>query len=137
MQKLRILWMILKRTHTTKIAFTYFIAFFIVAILIQMVEPDISTYGDSLWYCYVATATIGFGDVVAVTALGRILTVYISIHATLFLAIIPAVIVSYYLEVVHRREKESASLILDKLEHLPEMSGEELQEIADRVKKIK
>lgn len=137
MQKLRILWMILKRTHTTKIACSYIIAFFVVALVIQMVEPGISTYGESLWYCYVATATIGFGDIVAVTIIGRILTIYISLHATLFLAIIPAVIVSYYLEVVHRRERESASVILDKLEHLPDMSREELQQIADKVKQIK
>jgi voltage-gated potassium channel len=50
---------------------------------------------------------------------------------------IPAIVVSYYLEVVHRREKESISVILDKLEHLPEMSKEELQAISDKIKKIK
>lgn len=137
MKRLRILYTVLKRTNTIKIAVSYFIAFFVAAIFIQMSEPDIDTYGESLWYCYVAAATIGFGDIVAVTAIGRILTVYISLHATLFLAVIPAVIISYYMEVVHRREKESATLLLDKLEHLPELSKEELQQISDKVKKIK
>ena len=137
MHNIRVLWMILKRTHTTKIAFSYVILFFVVAALIQVVEPAISSYGESLWYCYVACATIGFGDFAAVTAIGRILTVFISLHATLFLAMIPAIVVSYYLEVVHRREKESVSVILDKLEHLPEMSKEELQAISDKIKKIK
>ena len=129
--------MILKRTHTTKVAVSFLISFFVCAAFIQIAEPGIATYGESLWYCYVAIATIGFGDFVAVTAIGRILTVFISLHATLFLAIIPAVLVSYYMEVIHRREKESASIILDKLEHLPEMSKEELQQIADKVKRIK
>ena len=50
---------------------------------------------------------------------------------------IPAILVSYYMEVIHRREKESITLFMDKLEHLPEMSKEELQEIADKIKKIK
>ncbi len=137
MRNFRIFKMILKRTHTSKIAVSFFICFFVCAALIQIVEPGITTYGESLWYSYVAVATIGFGDFTAVTAIGRILTVFISIHATVFLAIIPAVIVSYYMEVVHRREQESTSIILDKLEHLPEMSKEELQKIADNVRKIK
>ena len=137
MRTLRILWMILKRTHTIKICISFAICFFVCAAIIQGVEPDINTYGESLWYCYVACATIGFGDFAAVTAIGRILTVFISLHATLFLAMIPAIVVSYYLEVVHRREKESISVILDKLEHLPEMSKEELQAISDKIKKIK
>lgn len=133
----RIFRMILKRTHTGKIALSFIICFFVCAALIQIAEPSITTYGESLWYSYVAVATIGFGDFAAVTAIGRILTVFISLHATLFLAIIPAIFVSYYMEVIHRREKESVSVMLDKLEHLPEMSKEELQAIADKIKKIK
>jgi len=137
MRTLRILWMILKRTHTIKVCISFIISFFVCAAIIQSVEPDINTYGDSLWYCYVACATIGFGDFAAATAIGRILTVFISLHATLFLAMIPAILVSYYMEVIHRRENESVTLFMDKLEHLPEMNKEELQEIADKIKKIK
>ena len=137
MNKFRIFKMILKRTHTTKVVTSFIICFFVCALLIQLVEPGIDTYSESIWYCYVSTATIGFGDYVAVTAIGRILTVIISIHAALMLAMIPAILVSYYMEVIHRREKESVSIMLDKLEHLPEMSKEELQEIADMIKNIK
>lgn len=137
MRTLRILWMILKRTHTIKVCISFAVCFFVGAAIIQGVEPDITTYGESIWYCYVACATIGFGDFAAVTATGRILTVFLSIHATVFLAMIPAIVVSYYMEVIHRREKESVSIILDKLEHLPEMSKEELQAISDKIKKIK
>ena len=137
MRALRIFLMILKRTHTIKICVSFIACFFASAAVIQAVEPDITTYGESLWYCYVACATIGFGDFAAVTAIGRILTVFISLHATVVLAMIPAIVVSYYLEVVQRREKESVSIMLDKLEHLPEMSKEELQAIADKIKKIK
>ena len=94
-------------------------------------------YKRQLWYCYVSIATIGFGDIVAVTFIGRILTVYLSLHAILVIAIIPGIITSYYMEVVSRREKETTTLFMDKLEHLPELSKEELQEIADKIKKLK
>ena len=131
------LWMILKRTHASKILITFVVNLFVMALLVLIVEPHISTYLDSLWYCYVSIATIGFGDIVAVTFIGRILTVYLSLHAILVIAIIPGIITSYYMEVVSRREKETTTLFMDKLEHLPELSKEELQEIADKIKKLK
>lgn len=137
MKQLRMLWMILKRTHASKILITFVVNLFVVALLVLIVEPHISTYLDSLWYCYVSIATIGFGDIVAVTFIGRILTVYLSLHAILVVAIIPGIITSYYMEVVSRREKETTTLFMDKLEHLPELSKEELQEIADKIKKLK
>lgn len=137
MKQLRMLWMILKRTHASKILITFVVNLFVVALLVLIVEPHISTYLDSLWYCYVSIATIGFGDIVAVTFIGRILTVYLSLHAILVIAIIPGIITSYYMEVVSRREKETTTLFMDKLEHLPELSKEELQEIADKIKKLK
>lgn len=137
MKELRMLWMILKRTHVEKVLFTFIINLFVVAFLLLLVEPDFRSYADSLWYCYVSIATIGFGDIVAVTLVGRILTVYLSLHAILVIALIPGVIVSYYLEVVHRREKETVTRFLDKLEHLPELSREELTHLAKQVKKIK
>ncbi|MDE8734922.1 potassium channel family protein [Eubacteriales bacterium DFI.9.88] len=137
MKKLRMLWMILKRTHAEKILFTFIINLFVVALLIQIAEPAIHTYRDSLWYCYVSIATIGFGDIVAVTFFGRLLTVYLSLHAILVIGLIPGVIVSYYMEVVTRREKETVTVFLDKLEHLPELSQEELRQIAEKVKKLK
>lgn len=137
MKQLRMLWMILKRTHASKILITFVVNLFVVALLVLIVEPHINTYLDSLWYCYVSIATIGFGDIVAVTFIGRILTVYLSLHAILVIAIIPGIITSYYMEVVSRREKETTTLFMDKLEHLPELSKEELQDIADKIKKLK
>ena len=68
--------------------------------------------------------------------IGRILTVYIAINEILLVAILSGVVVSYYLEVIHRREKESVTMFLDKLEHLSELSKEELDDISARVKKI-
>ncbi len=137
MKQLRMLKMIIKRTHLDKVLVTFIANLFIVALLIFLIEPDIETYGDSLWYCYVSIATIGYGDVVAATLPGRLLTVYLSLHAILAIALVPGVITSYYMEVVNRREKETVTVFLDKLEHLPELSKEELQAIADKVKKIK
>ncbi len=136
MKRYRLLWSIVRRTHTDKLLCVFLVNLFAVALLITMAEPQITHYGDGLWYTFVACTTIGFGDFAAVTLIGRILTVYMAVNEILLVAIIPGVVVSYYLEVIHRREKESLTVFLDKLEHLPELSSEELREISERVKKL-
>ena len=67
MKKLKLLWMILKRTKATQILSGYIVFLFISAAIIQLVEPDINRYGDALWYCYAVLSTAGFGDIVAIT----------------------------------------------------------------------
>ena len=137
MKKLRLLWMITKRIQADKIFYIFIAGFFISAGIITYVEPGITTYGDGLWYTFVAGTSIGFGDIVATTTIGRLLTVYVTLSQIAIIAIVPGILVSYYMEVIHRREKESVTLFLDKMEHLPELSKEELEEISRRIKKIK
>ena len=134
MKKLRILGEILRRTHADKILFGFVAFLFIDAFLIMLVEPDITHYGDSIWYCYVALATIGFGDIVAKTFIGRVLTILLSLYATLVIAIVTGVIVNYYMQIIQIRQKETLANLMDRLESLPEMSKDELQEISNKVK---
>lgn len=134
MKKLRILGEILRRTHADKILLGFVAFLFIDAFLIMLAEPDINHYGDSLWYCYVALATIGFGDFVAKTFIGRVLTIVLSLYATLVIAIITGVVVNYCTQIIALRQKETLTHLMDKLECLPQMSVEELQEITDKVK---
>ena len=80
MQRLRNLAHIMRITRADKLFVSYLGLFFVIAALITLVEPDIKTYGEGVWYCYTMSATIGFGDMVAVTIVGRILTIFHLIH---------------------------------------------------------
>ena len=46
-------------------------------------------------------------------------------------------VVSYYNEYLNAKQKETISLFLEKLEDLPNLSKKELQDISNKVKKIK
>lgn len=48
----------------------------------------------------------------------------------------PGVITSYYVESTKLRADESSAKFLDDLEHLPELSKEELTELSEKVKKF-
>ena len=45
--------------------------------------------------------------------------------------------VNYYGQIVEMQRRETAMMFLDKLERLPELSKEELEDISKRVKKFR
>ena len=117
MKKLKLLWTILKSVEADKI-FLGFIAFMLcIALGIQWIEPNINNYSDALWYCFTVVTTIGFGDMVAVTLTGRILTVILSLYGILIVALIPGIIVSYFMEFRTKNQKETTEIYLEKLEN--------------------
>lgn len=137
MKLFRRVWIILKRTGTLKNFFGFVVLCLIASIVLMLVEPNIKTFGDGIWYCFVASTTIGFGDIYATTALGRIITIVVSICGIFEFAMMTGVVLSYYTEYLNNKKEETVSLFLDKLENLPNLSKKELQEISEKVKKIR
>ncbi|MGN0455020.1 MAG: potassium channel family protein [Ruminococcus sp.] len=136
MRKSRIMWNVLKRTGADKLLYGYLVLLLVISFVIVLVEPDINTYFDGLWYCYNVLSTIGLGDTIAVTFVGKILSIILSVYSILIIAVIPGVITSFYLEVVKLRTNESMEKFLYDLERLPELSEKELGEISEKVKKF-
>ena len=52
------------------------------------------------------------------------------------MAIVTALITSYYMEQANLRAKESARKFIDDLQHLDELSKEELRELSEKVKRF-
>ena len=136
MKKIRRTIMILKRTGTLKMLVSFIVFYCAASVAMWLFEPDVHTIGDGFWYCFAATTTIGFGDIVALTRFGRLITVLVAVYGIVVTAMIPGVVVSYYMEFLKIKEKETISLFLEKLEHLPELSKEELAELSDSIKKF-
>ena len=135
-RNVRMIWAIIKRVNFDEIVIGFFICFFVFPLIIKMVEPGINTYGDAIWYLFVSCTTIGFGDFAAVTFVGRMLTVIMTVYEILLVAMLAGVVVSIYLEVAQKRQQETATVFLDKMTHLTELSPEELAEIETKAKKL-
>ena len=127
---------ILKWTGTLKIYMGFLLFLCGASAILVIAEPGINTFGDGLWYCFVAATTIGFGDICAVTSIGRITTVAVGIYGILMTAMVPGVVVSYYMEYLKIREKDTISVFLEQLVQLPELSKEELEELSERIRKF-
>lgn len=137
MKKIRLLGVILKRTKASQFVLGFLGYLLVFAFIINLVEPGIESYGQALWYCYSVTFTVGLGDVVVTTLIAKILSVIMTVYATFVIAIMTGVVVNYYTEIRELQRNESMSMYMDKLERLPELSKEELEEMSKQVRKFR
>lgn len=131
------LWFVIKKCQLHTVFIGFILCFFIFSLLLTLFDPNINNYLDALWYMFVSCTSIGFGDIVVGSYFGRILTIILTLYEIALVSVVAGVIVSFYIEVIQARQKETTTIFLDKLEHLSELSKEELKEIEDRVKSIR
>ena len=112
----------------------FLIFYAVTAVLIWLFDPAVKSLGDSLWYCFVSFTTIGFGDLTVSSAIGKLLTILLTLYGILVVAFIPGIIVSYVTEFNKLKANESVLRFLDKLEHLDQLSEEERRKIAVQVR---
>ncbi|WP_312179387.1 potassium channel family protein [Arthrobacter sp.] len=134
MKRLRVLWHIIRITGADVVVFGFLIAYGIASLVLPHFEPGIPTIGDSFWYLFVSFTTIGFGDFVAVTLVGRLITVFVALYGILVVALATGVIVGFYNELLRARTKDSLRVFISELENLPDLSKEELADLAARVR---
>ena len=137
MKTFKRVWFILRKTGALNTFFGFIFICLLASIILKAVEPSIKTIGDGIWYCFVSSTTIGFGDLYAATTIGRIITIFVALCGIFVFAMMTGVVVSYYNEYLNNNKDESISLFLEKLENLPNLSKKELQEISNKVKKFK
>lgn len=135
-QKRRLFLKAFKSVGADKVMIVYIIWFFVAAIPIWLIEPGINSYGDSLWFCFASATSIGYGDLIATTVVGRIIAVILTIYSIAVIAIFTAVVVGFFNDMAKVRANESVQKFTDDLEHLPELSKEELENLSERVKKF-
>jgi len=134
MKRLNILGKVLRLTNSDKILYSYLIFVFLDALFIWLVDPAIETYGNALWYCAAVISTCGFGDFAATTFITRLATVLLMVYSVVVVAVVTGVIVNFHSQLISIRNKETIDAFVHKLEHLPDMSKEELADIARKAK---
>ena len=137
MKKGHLLFKILRETQTFKIWAGFMAFFFVCSFVVWAREPGITTFADAMWYCYAVSTTVGFGDVIAVSHLSRIFSVILSVYAVVVIAISTGVVVNFFNQMAEIRRKNTLAAFMDKLEHLPELSRDELEEVSRKIKEFR
>ncbi len=134
--RFRAIWPVIRAAGLVPWAVMFVILFIIAVVLVAAFEPGISSIGDSAWLMFQVVTTIGLGDFTCVSTVGRGAAIVLSVYSVFFLALITGAVVSYCGERMNARRNASVAYFIDQLEHLPELSHEELVELSEKVKKI-
>ena len=102
---------ILNKTHTKEVFGGLILMIVIFSFIFQFAEPNIKSFGDGMWYCFAVVTTIGFGDYVAASPIGRVLTVFIGIYGVVVVALLTSIIVNIYNE---KKEEDNSKKESDK-----------------------
>lgn len=118
-QKRRLFFKSFRAVGADKVMLIYVIWFFLAAIPIWLIEPGINSYADSLWFCFASATSIGYGDIIATTLIGRIISVILTIYSIGVIAIFTAVVVGYFNDIYKARVNESMQKFTDDLNICP------------------
>lgn len=87
------------------VLFVYSISLAVLAAERDAPGANITTFGDSIWWACVTIATVGYGDVYPVTALGRLLAVILMFGGIAIVGVSTATIVSYLNERILKQRR--------------------------------
>ena len=102
--KVKILLKIIVSTFSLEVLFGLLVMIVAFSFIFVTVEPDITTFPDALWYCFAVVTTIGFGDITAITPVGRVLTVLLGLYGLVAVAVITSIIVNFYNETMGKHD---------------------------------
>lgn len=114
----------------------FVVLFLVSALIVDLFEPSVNGFGNASWFLFQVVTTIGLGDFTATSFVGRTAAVVLSIYSVFYLALITGAVVSFCSERMRARTQKSIAHFLDQLEHLPELSHEELVDLSERVKRF-
>ena len=129
--KIEVVSNIIKKTMVNEILLGLLILIFLCSIYFTIVEPDITSFVDALWYSFSVVTTIGFGDVFVVTTFGRIISVILGISGIAVVAVFTSVIVNFYNEMSKRREERAIKKLVDEAKELGKIQEEITEEQRD------
>ena len=105
--KLKVLLKIIVKTYALEVLvglLTMIVAF---SLVLMIYEPEMAYFPDALWYCFAVVTTIGFGDIKAVTHIGRVISVILGLYGIIVVAIITSIIVNFYNETKGKDDSEA------------------------------
>ena len=117
--KVKVLFKIILNTFSLEILFgllTMIVCFSLIFMKVETPENGgkITSFPEALWYCFAIVTTIGFGDIAAVTPIGRVLSVILGLYGLVVVAVITSIVVKFYNETSGKHDQKELKQISEE-----------------------
>jgi voltage-gated potassium channel len=100
------------------------------AYAIHRVEPGIGSFGDALWWSFVTTTTVGYGDISPKTAAGRGVAVVLMLLGIGFIGLFTGTVATFFVERgTQRRQQGPLADLKAHLDRLEELSPQQFADL--------
>lgn len=110
-----------------------FFCSFVFFLVEHPVNPEVSTYEDSLWFILQTITTVGYGDIIPITGIGRIMGVISMFSALALTSIITSVATFSLIEKFRKGTEELTKNTKERVENL----DNKLDDINNQLEKFK
>mgnify|MGYP006433628443 CR=1 FL=1 len=83
-------------------------------VLMAGIDPGIHNIGEGIWWAWVTMSTVGFGDYVPVSVVGRIVASIVILFGLLFFAVLTANFSSLFIRRMRKKEQREVDLLMLK-----------------------
>ena len=101
---MKILSKVIRKTYAADVLSGLILFMAAFSFMFPVVEKNITSFRDALWYCFAIVTTIGFGDYAATSTLGRVMSAILGAYGIVVVALITSVVVNFYSEVKKKPE---------------------------------
>lgn len=110
------------------------------AVIISLLEG--MSFGDALWWCFVTFTTVGYGDVLLATTIGRIVAVILMVVGIGFIGITTSTIAVYIINDGKWKAKKNfkgqlIENVKEKLNNFDDLSDTDIDDIYKTLKSLK
>lgn len=110
------------------------------AVIISLLEN--MSFGDALWWCFVTFTTVGYGDVLLTTTIGRMVAVILMVVGIGFIGITTSTIAVHIINDRKRKTRKNFKIeiietVKDKLNSFDDLSENDIDDICKTLKSLK
>ena len=101
------------------------------------------SFGDAIWWSFVTFTTVGYGDILLTTKLGRIVAILLMVFGIGFIGVTTSTIAAYIINNDIRKRKKrnfkdnTIEFIKYRIDDLDNVSDEELENIYNTLRVLK
>lgn len=106
----------IKETHLDKLLTVVIVTIISSSIAFYLLEEPTLSFIDSLWYVLVTITTVGYGDIIPTTIVGRIIGIILIIIGIFVFSTLTAAISSIYTKRIENETRDEIDQRLEKIE---------------------